>query len=521
MLTSLYSLITILKSILSGFSDSICSWRHQRFWLAGILGRLAQKKKIRLNVSDVAKIFSLSRKHVYTSINRVEALEAKLQKVLELLPNYIMVSPKEVDKVILSLALDAHAPLEGIQRVLSHIYDGKISRSIGYISTLLTRAGTFAEEILKNIPLKNIDQGANDEIFDSSNNPVLTGIDVISTYIYLMQDMYDRKGETWELAMETLKDSGLNLKVSISDAGSGLLKGIKSAFPEADIQIDVFHVLRDIGRSVHRFKARILKEVAILYDLEKAVAKSKDPRSAKYKEKKKKLNEYKENVPMMVEDYDNLTILYSWVQELLSFSGYDSKEVTELMKWLLEEMTVIGKRYNWAFELRTELRRFEERLPATILFLDRLFDSFKRTAKYLGLSEEAFRLLYRRSALPKTSDAYMDLTRQALEVIGAERFGAVEKALDRSIANVKRASSMVENVNSRLRPYMDMKKHVSSQFYSLVQLHMNTKKYRRSRIKTRKGHSPVEILTGEPWPEFIDLLEERGFWSRNTAKQIA
>jgi len=61
---------------------------------------------------------------------------------------------------------------------------------------------------LNTISLRGIPQGANDEIFDSSNSPVLTGIDLDSTYIYLMQDMYDRKGETWEFIMETLKDKG-------------------------------------------------------------------------------------------------------------------------------------------------------------------------------------------------------------------------------------------------------------------------------------------------------------------------
>ena len=80
---------------------------------------------------------------------------------------------------------------------------------------------------------------------------------------------------------------------------------------------------------------------------------------------------------------------------------------------------------------------------------------------------------------------------------------------------------MVENVNSRLRAYMDIKKHVSSNFYSLIQLYLNTKKYRRSRVDSRKGHSPVELLTGETWPDFIDLLEERGFWARCTVREIA
>ena len=191
------------------------------------------------------------------------------------------------------------------------------------------------------------------------------------------------------------------------------------------------------------------------------------------------------------------------------------------MQWLLEEMDAIAKRNNWSFELRKEIYRFEKRLPATLQFLNRLFDNFRTAARNMGLPEEAFHLLYRRSAVPKASDAYMELTRQALSVIGPKRFGAAQKVHDRIVGNIKRASSLVENVNSRLRPYMDMKKHVSSNFYSLVQLYLNTKKYRRSRVEYRKGRSPVEILTGEQWPEFIDLLEERGFWKKSITKEAA
>jgi hypothetical protein len=49
----------------------------------------------------------------------------------------------------------------------------------------------------------------------------------------------------------------------------------------------------------------------------------------------------------------------------------------------------------------------------------------------------------------------------------------------------------------------------------------NTKKYRRSSIESRVGRSPVEILTSKQWPELIELLEERGFWAEQTAKEVA
>ena len=105
--------------------------------------------------------------------------------------------------------------------------------------------------------------------------------------------------------------------------------------------------------------------------------------------------------------------------------------------------------------------------------------------------------------------------------VNLERFEAARKVHDRIVMGTKRASSLVENVNSRLRAYMNIKKCVSDSFYSLVQLHLNTKKYRRSRVKSRQGRSPVEIMTGESWPELIDLLEERVFWSSWNRRKAA
>jgi len=518
MLTSLYYAIPILKSLFSGFCASLPGGYHSRSLLMGILGRWAGHDE--MTITAIAKLFGVSRQAVYGNIRRLAALENKFQDMPENPGHCIMVTSKDIDRAILSLALDAHAPLEGIQRVLTCMYGEEAYRSIGYISELLTRAGAFAREITRTIPLQGIHQGANDELFDAGDHPVLTGVDVESTYIYLMLDMNDRKGETWELAMETLKDLGLNLKVAISDAGSGLLKGVRAAFPDADVQMDVFHVLRDLGRSVHQFKAHVLTSVAECYDLEKTVARCRKHWQPIAK-MKKKLADCMAKIPAMVEDHDTLACLYSWVHELVSFSGYDYSEVIELMDWILDEMAALARRNSWEHKLSNEISRFRERLPVTLLFLDRLFRDFRCTANIMGLPDEAFRLLYRRLGVAEESEAYKELTRQAFDIIGQGRFTSAEKVHDRIVGCIKRASSLVENVNSRLRTYMNIKRHVSSNFYSLVQLHLNTKKYRRSRIASRKGHSPVEMLTGESWPELIALFEERGFWEKCKAKEVA
>jgi hypothetical protein len=223
----------------------------------------------------------------------------------------------------------------------------------------------------------------------------------------------------------------------------------------------------------------------------------------------------------MIEDFDMLDILYSWLREMVSFSGHSYDEVMELMDWILDEMLAVSIRHSWSYKLSSEILRFKDRLPTTMLFISRLFRDFSMKAEAMGLPEEVFRLLYSRFAVSKESEAYAELTRQASALIPAGELANVEKVHDEIVTGIKRASSMVENVNGRLRAYMNIKRHVSSNFYSLVQLHMNAKKYRRSRVASRKGHSPLELLTGKPWQEFIDLLEEYGFWDKDMAKQVA
>ena len=86
--------------------------------------------------------------------------------------------------------------MEGIQRVL-------IFTLYWYISNLLNKDVAYSEKILR-----GINQEANDEIFDSTNSPVFTGIDLISTYIYL-NIVYVF---TFEISIPKIADNALTFK---------------------------------------------------------------------------------------------------------------------------------------------------------------------------------------------------------------------------------------------------------------------------------------------------------------------
>ncbi len=65
---------------------------------------------------------------------------------------------------------------------------------------------------------------------------------------------------------------------------------------------------------------------------------------------------------------------------------------------------------------------------------------------------------------------------------------------------------MIENFNSRLRPYLDKRKFISQKMLALIQFYLNHRPFPRSQHERLKHKSPAEALTGhphKPWREII------------------
>ncbi len=69
-----------------------------------------------------------------------------------------------------------------------------------------------------------------------------------------------------------------------------------------------------------------------------------------------------------------------------------------------------------------------------------------------------------------------------------------------------RASSLVENLNSRLRGYFFLRRHLGADYLSLLQFFLNHRRLMRSECPQRAGRSQAEILTGQPLPHWLSML---------------
>jgi hypothetical protein len=94
------------------------------------------------------------------------------------------------------------------------------------------------------------------------------------------------------------------------------------------------------------------------------------------------------------------------------------------------------------------------------------------------------------------------------------RFCAVSVAVAELADRTTRASSVIENLNSRLRNYFFLRRHLGSDYLALLQFFLNHRRFLRSERPERIGKSPTELLTGETHPHWLEMLGHARF-SRN------
>jgi hypothetical protein len=82
------------------------------------------------------------------------------------------------------------------------------------------------------------------------------------------------------------------------------------------------------------------------------------------------------------------------------------------------------------------------------------------------------------------------------------------------LGQVVRASSVIENLNSRLRNYFFPRRHLGADYLALLQFFLNHRRFVRSEHAGRVGKSPAELLTGQSHPHWLELLGYTPF-SRN------
>jgi len=404
--------------------------------------------------------------------------------------------------------------IEGISTILK--FDKYKYSSVGSVSQSLSAIGT----LLPSVQIVPIDKrkeitAVADEIF-IGNNPILITVEPKSSVILSIELADDRKKITWSEHIAKIESAEkIEIVSMVTDNGTGL----RSAIGDKNIswQPDTYHAIAHrLGKWVHILEQRAYKKIAIEYERKRVISSAKTQKIIN-KRRYRYTKTCKETIES-IEVYENFFYLYTHlIKELNPFHSNGKLRNRVIakgnMEVALELMKSLGNEH-----INSHVASIEKSLPELLNYFDEAKKAIKKCKK-LGFDDETITMLTlawqwnksltkakkmdRKTRAKEEYLFYLEYAKDTLK----ESYKKVKIAIFDKLDNIIQASSMVENINSILRPYLDHSKNqITQNFLNLFAFYHNHRVYNEGK---RIGKTPMEILTNQKQnKDWIELLTD-------------
>jgi hypothetical protein len=455
-------------------------------------------------LTQLAARHAVSRKFVYQQMAKAtaavdqafQAPPASEGPVLFQLP----VTQDWLEQLALSLTLICHSSYRGVQELLATMFDYR-DRSLGSIHNVLRQAVARAQQVNTTESLSAIRVGAHDEIYQA-RQPVLVGMEVDSTYCYLLEAVAHCDETTWGVHLLELSERGLDLDYTIADGGMALRAGQRAAWPEVPCHGDVFH------------PEKLLQELCTFLTRRiPAYTLAREKVQRRYEQIERSCQRQTLGHPLARarrEEQEAITaatvvrILTEWMeQDVLAVAGPPLAQREELYDFLVTEL----ERYqrHAPQRIRSLVRLLRNQRTVLLAFVEVLQEKLAQVARQFGVPWTTVQALWEIEALDPQSDLYWQRT-APWQTILKDRWYPIHQAVLEAMAQTPRASSLVENLNSRLRGYFFLRREIGHGYLDLLRFYLNHRRFPRSDRPARVGKSPAELLTGQTHRHWLELL---------------
>ncbi len=414
----------------------------------------------------------------------------------------------QLEPLILLLRLEGKCSLPSIASILKHF--AYQPGSVGYLSEYFQDYGRCVPSTLS-MAQKKVVFYLSDEIF-AIGTPILVTIEAQSTAILKIQRASDRSAQTWQAHFENLGDHLFHSIGMASDRGVGLMAGYQAACQDGLWVCDQFHEFQDLFNRCHQLERKAYTAIGKEDEAAKKFDNAKSEANLQ-----KRLEQYEsayQACEQAMARYDQLDLLLQLLRETL-----------HLCSPLGRLHTVEGVRSDLTHLLGLMQEIEDEAIPKLLKpiasHLDDILVPFKQVesvhAELLELMPQqivdALVLAWHHEHLShqshgkkkhhhqRESQQWLDFAEgllddqfERLKGLGFEKLDAIVKA-----------SSLVEMVNSLIRPYLNScKGQITQETLNLIMFYHNHRRYRSGR---RKGKAPIELLTGEDLQaDWVELL---------------
>jgi hypothetical protein len=415
---------------------------------------------------------------------------------------------KEVDRHILLLRFEGHCALERIAQILKQLglpfaSVGAISQRLAAYAQALPRAAWTNAQIVFLVC---------DEIF-TRGQPILITVEPRSLTILKIELGKNREAETWKHHWTTLAEAGLiKQQTVVSDQGSGLVKGC--ALMGLSHHPDLFHLLRPLAMFGERFYRKALAAIAREYERGSVMIGRSEGVIAK---RSRAYEAAKAEAEAQIARYDNFC--YLWMALRQTLEVFDERGgLTALASRQAEIDTIVTLMDTLDdVSLHQTLVSFASGLEGYWSYYQRVEQVYQACmARYPRDVVQALACGWQLARQATNSKAYGMRKRLAQDAefyfcyaatLHPDAAQALRKEMLDALDTEVRSSSLIENVNSALRPLLETCRGQVGQ--PLLDLFAYVHNHRRFVRGKRAGKAPIEILTGKemakPW--LTSLLE--------------
>jgi hypothetical protein len=352
-----------------------------------------------------------------------------------------------------------------------------------------------------------------DEIF-AIRAPILVTIDAQSTAILKIELASDRSAKTWETHFHDLGAHRFHSMGMASDRGVGLTAGYRAACKEGFWVCDQFHEFQDLFNRCHQLERKAYSAIAKEIKAADSFAKAKSEGTLQ-----KRLDQYEKAhhaCQHAIDKYDQL----DWLLHLLSQTLHLCSDSGRLrtVEEVRSDLTVI-------LSLMASIK--DDKLPKFLKsigsHLDDILVPFGQVESiHAELLEcvpqptlDGLALAWRHDHLSnqshgKKKNDHRQESRYWLdfsEGLLGDQFDELKVLVFEKLDSIVKASSLVEMVNSLIRPYLNSSKgQITQETLNLIMFYHNHHRYKGGK---RQGKAPIELLTGEALEaDWVDLLIE-------------
>jgi len=465
-------------------------------------------------VSGLSREYGISRTFIYDLLSRFKLASHRL---------FAPKKPSDIDPIaivenrILAYRMEGKSSVEGISTLLAR--EGSAYCSVGYISQYLTKMGKSLPSTLRNHePTTKILAFVYDEVY-SKNRPILITVDPKSSAILSIELVDCRTSEKWVSHFKNIDANGFQPKFLDSDGGVALCAARAEMYPDIPWQLDTFHgIAHRLGEWSRRLEKLACKGIEAIYDCERILTSAKS--DAVIEKRLTKLFNAEKSSVQAIELYEDFIYLYNYlIHQLNSFNANGDLRHRDDVKLNMEAALELMETLKHE-KIKQEASSIKGNLADLLTYFDTAKEVLKNCQKLCSNSDalKALCLAWqwnkavikskekeRRDKAIEQRDLHLELA--ALFVNDKEKFLELKSSIFDELDEIVQASSMVECINSILRPYLNSSKNQITQgFLNLFMFYHNHRRYRAGK---RKGKTPMELLTGQEQKEdWIPLLRK-------------